>query len=407
MKYAIRNILSLLLGALLMAGCSKTKIIPDKDLERITREMFLVNAYATAQRIDTDSMDIYTPILQRYGYTQEDLFNTFANFQKRKSARLSDVIEASIASLEGLSSGYERKVRNLRYIDSLAKAACKEEILFVEQVKVTRMKDTARLRYSLPVRDYGEYEVSYTYYIDSLDKNNRLQSSQEIYDSKGGRNHLVRNNLVREKRTTYTTTLTPKEGSVRYELLLADYARREDEPNITFDSLRIVYFPPTEVALRRMDSTLRFRPQLYFNDTIRARGYLDAIIPRLPHDTVWVALDSIELAEAQTLRLRADSLSTVADKESEESDKLLQRGEKLRGAAAKKWYRNDSLREVAHRKNVAEAEALSLKADSLSRRATQLLIEATEVRERADSIDRVILGEPRENTTTTKETTKK
>lgn len=395
MKYAIRNITLLLLAALMTVGCSKTKVIPDSDLERIVREMFLVNSYATDQRVKTDSLDIYTPILERYGYTQDDLFNTFANFQKRKSARLSDVIEASIASLEGLSSGYERKVRNLRYIDSLAKAACMEEVLFVEQLSAKRMKDTARLKLSIPIRDEGEYVVSYTYYVDSLDQNHRLQSNHAVYDDKGVRNHLMRNNLTREKRTLYTTTITPKEGSERYELTLADYTRREEEPHITFDSLRIVYYPPVEEALARMDSTLRFRPLLLFNDTIRARGYLDAITPYLPHDTVWVALDSLELAWAEALRVEADSLKGVAEENNKEVEKLLKRGERLEGAAEKKWYRNDSLRRVAHAKNMVKVDSLRARADSILNSTTQLLEEADRVQTKADSIDVVILGVPR------------
>ena len=93
MKHVFRYIALLATVALVAVGCSKSKIIPDRELENITREMFLVNAYAKAQRVDTDSLDIYTPILNKYGYTQEDFFNTLANFQKRKSARLSDVVE--------------------------------------------------------------------------------------------------------------------------------------------------------------------------------------------------------------------------------------------------------------------------------------------------------------------------
>ena len=119
--------------------------------------MFLVNAYAKAQKLHTDSLDIYTPILNKYGYSQDDFFNTLANFQKRKSARLSDVIEGTIASLESMANGYEQKLRNLNYIDSLAKSMCTKEIKSVEKIRVRRMKDTTRLVLSIPIRDKGEY----------------------------------------------------------------------------------------------------------------------------------------------------------------------------------------------------------------------------------------------------------
>lgn len=400
MKHAFRYILLLLCGALLTVGCSKKHIIPDDDLERITREMFLANAYVANKNIKTDSLDIYTPILERYGYTHDDFFNTLANFQKRKSARYSDIVEAAIQNLEGLSTGYERKLRDLRYVDSLAKSMLRKEVLFVEKVEVTRFKDTARLRLTIPIVDEGEYVVSYNYYIDSLDKNHRLQSSHEVYTDKGVRNHLVRNNLTRLSRKSYGTTIYPRKGSSTYRLHLADYTRREDAPHILFDSIRVVYYPPVKVALAYMDSLMRFRPGIVTNDTIRARGYLDAKPPRLPHDTVWVAIDSIDLAEARLLRVDADSLSGSAEELAEEVEKLLAKSKELHSAAEKRWYRNDSLRAVAHAKNLVEAEKLTMKADSLTLVGDTLRQRAEVLSLRADSLETVVLGAPKEQTTT-------
>ena len=65
MKHAIVKIFFVVCGVVAMASCSRTTIIPDKDLERITREMFLVNAYANSEKVKTDSLDIYTPIFKR------------------------------------------------------------------------------------------------------------------------------------------------------------------------------------------------------------------------------------------------------------------------------------------------------------------------------------------------------
>lgn len=393
MKHAIK-ILLLVAVALLGASCGKTTIIPDDELTNITQEMFLVNAYAAKQKIDTDSIDIYSPILKRYGYNQEDFFNTLANFQKRKSARLSDIIESSIASLESLSEGLERKLRNLAYVDSLAKAECSKEVLWVEKIKVNGFKDTTKLHLTFPIIDRGEYVVSYNYLIDTLDKNLRLQSNHAIYDNQGRRLHLTRNNLQREVRKSYTSIIKPKAGAVEYRLTLADYTRREDEPHISFDSIRVVYLPPSEVALARMDSVLSFRPMLYTNDTIRAYGYLDARIPMLAHDTVWIALDSTELAEAKQLRHEADSLDGRAEEIVGEVEKLLSRSTRLQTKAQKEWYRNDSLRQVAHAKNLVKAEELRREADSLEGWSRSLTENASLRRLRADSIDIVIFGAP-------------
>lgn len=393
MKHAIVKIFVVVCGVVAMASCSRTTIIPDKDLERITREMFLVNAYANSEKVKTDSLDIYTPILERYGYTQDDFFNTLANFQKRKSARLGDVIEAAIASLERLADGYEQKLRDLKYIDSLAKAQCREEVFFVDKIVARKFRDTTKLQLTIPIHDSGEYILSYYYYIDSLDKNTRLQSNLEIYTKEGIRTYLSRPNLTREDTIFYSTTLRPKKGAEELRLTLADYTRREDAPHIRFDSIRVIYLPSSEVALAHMDSVLSFRPMLLFNDSIRVRGYFDAKPPRVAHDTLWLRIDSLDMVRAEGLRFGADSLDGEGEKLTKEVEKLLSRGEKLREMASKGRYRNDSLRQVAHQRNVAEADSLATVADSLRGAVEVLRGEALGLRTTADSIDIVLWGE--------------
>ena len=393
MKHAIVKIFVVVCGVVAMASCSRTTIIPDKDLERITREMFLVNAYANSEKVKTDSLDIYTPILERYGYTQDDFFNTLANFQKRKSARLGDVIEAAIASLERLADGYEQKLRDLKYIDSLAKAQCREEVFFVDKIVARKFRDTTKLQLTIPIHDSGEYILSYYYYIDSLDKNTRLQSNLEIYTKEGIRTYLSRPNLTREDTIFYSTTLRPKKGAEELRLTLADYTRREDAPHIRFDSIRVIYLPSSEVALAHMDSVLSFRPMLLFNDSIRVRGYFDAKPPCVAHDTLWLRIDSLDMVRAEGLRLGADSLDGEGEKLTKEVERLLSRGKKLREKAAKGRYRNDSLRQVAHLRNVAEADSLATVADSLRGAVEVLRGEALGLRSTADSIDIVLWGE--------------
>ena len=403
MKHAFYKIALFVVVALLLGGCSKRDIISDDDLKRITREMYLANAFADYEKMGTDSLDIYTPILARYGYSEQDFFNTLASFSKRKSARLSHIIEGAISSLEGLSEGYARKLRNLRYIDSLAKAECGYEVMFVEKISVKRMKDTARLHINIPVREEGEYVVTFNYLIDSLDKNLRLQTDHALYANDTLRTFINRASLIRENRESATMTIKPKKGDVEYRLTLADYAHREEEPHIFFDSLRIIYLPPTHEALAYMDSVLHFRPALLFNDSVRVRGYLDARAPMLPHDTVWLRIDSLDLARVAGLHAEADSLVGVGDKLTSESQKLLTRSEKLRSEAEKKWFRNDSLRQVAHEKNLVKAEALVGESDSLLALREQLLERAESERVVADSIEVVLWGEVK---TTKKESEK-
>ena len=123
------------------------------------------------------------------------------------------------------------------------------------------------------------------------------------------------------------------------------------------------------------------------------RGFLDARAPRLPHDTIWLCIDSLDLAQMESLHKSADSLTKESEKLVKEGEKLIARGEKLRTAAAKKWYRNDSLRNVAHLKNVAQADSLALVADSLKMASQHLLDEVLTKQNTSDSIEIVLWGE--------------
>ena len=56
-----------------MAACARHKIIPDDTLALIFHDAFLTNAYIENENIDTDTLNIYEPIFEKYGYTIEDV----------------------------------------------------------------------------------------------------------------------------------------------------------------------------------------------------------------------------------------------------------------------------------------------------------------------------------------------
>ena len=54
-------------------SCDGPKAIPDKDLVNIFHDAFLANAYISESKITEDSLLLYEPILERYGYNVEDM----------------------------------------------------------------------------------------------------------------------------------------------------------------------------------------------------------------------------------------------------------------------------------------------------------------------------------------------
>ena len=69
----MRKILVALALLTLTASCSSRKMIDDKTLATIFKEAYITNAFLGVRYMNLDSLQIYEPILDKYGYTPEDL----------------------------------------------------------------------------------------------------------------------------------------------------------------------------------------------------------------------------------------------------------------------------------------------------------------------------------------------
>ena len=75
-----RLLICLLALPMLFSACNKPKEIPDDKLIAIVGDLFLANAYWSstlmADSLRTDSVNIYAPIFERYGYRPKDFIHT-------------------------------------------------------------------------------------------------------------------------------------------------------------------------------------------------------------------------------------------------------------------------------------------------------------------------------------------
>ncbi len=246
MKLLFRSIL-VLLFALFAGACKRHTIIPDDELARIFHDAFLVNAYVDHEA-KLDSLNVYEPIFERYGYTTADVQYTIGNFSKRKSARLGDVVELAIDLLEEEGKYYDREVAILDTIDRVAERLQTRRVYSDSLIRVRSLKDTARLRIVLDVLP-GTYTVEMNYKIDSLDRNDRLRnkmwletqdsSSASVYSSM-----MWRNNEENFKRT-FRTDSTHR----RLHVNLGCFDGTPRQPSITVTGLRIEYTPETSAAV--------------------------------------------------------------------------------------------------------------------------------------------------------------
>jgi len=240
----------LLLGALFAAGCKHHTIIPDSKLALIFHDAFLANAYLQPKEAREDSLLVYEPIFERYGYTTEDVRYTIGNFSKRKSARLGDVVELAIAMLEQEGEVLNRTVAGLDTVNNIARRTSERMLRHDTLVRVTALKDTTLLRYVFDSVRPGDYRVRVRYLIDSLDENRslRMQGWMERHDSTKTGFYTLQ--YQREREADIDRIFTA-DSTVRS--LVIDFWRpvggKRKRPHVTLRDLKITYMLPTAEAV--------------------------------------------------------------------------------------------------------------------------------------------------------------
>ena len=240
--------------SLVVGGCKSHQIIPDDELALIFHDAFLANSYLDRGNPKRDSLLLYEPIFNRYGYTTEDVRYTMGNFSKRKSARLGDVVELAISMLEEEGERLDKVVADLDTVNQVARR--KTERLYYRDslVKVSRLRDTTRLKVVLDSIPMGDYRIESRYLVDSLDKNlsHRVQCWMERSDE--SRVGLVVAQLRRGGEQRFERMLTA-DSSVRR--LVIDFwpmlrNQKRKQPHITLYELTVTRILPEEEAVESL-----------------------------------------------------------------------------------------------------------------------------------------------------------
>lgn len=251
----MKHLFAIILIILAAVSCKELRTIPDDKLALIVQDIALVNAYAQRENINTDSLDIYTPVFDKYGYTMTDFRYTLTTFSKRKSMRVSDIINETTKLLEGDFNRYNNAVAALDSVDARSRRLYAEHIEIDSTIKVRRISDTSRLRISIPVKE-GRYMITYRYTLDSTDTNYGMRSSFILQDTGKVRRTVTTQWLSprNSKRVAINIDATPV--SRRMVLSLGGYSKNMQTPHLTIDSMKIIYLPPAADAVQRVTDSL-------------------------------------------------------------------------------------------------------------------------------------------------------
>lgn len=276
-------------------SCSNPKIIPDDELAEIFRDAYLTNTYTQNHRVlRLDSLNIYEPIFEKYGYTAEDVQFTIGNFAKRKNARMTDVVDKTIDMLSRKNNFYKRRVAIVDSIGQVARERYAAVVYADTMIEVRRIADTSRLRIEVPIDRPGTYDVSYYYFVDSDDNNHNLRVNHYLVDEQGGRSSSNSRRLKRVDKDRFTASFTADASHRKLVLDLNGYAEKEEltRPNLTIDTLVVTRYLPDRVA---RDSMAREIFDYRHIDTLAwpRRGWprVDSVVyVTLPDETFFGAL---------------------------------------------------------------------------------------------------------------------
>lgn len=253
------NILLLSAIGIALLGCNSPRVIPDKVLGQIFHDALLVNAYIKQERPhDRDSLNIYEPIFEQYGYTTEDLHYTLNNFARRKSANLGNVTNHMALLLERQSDELFLQVTKQDTIDAVALRRYGSVIYHDTTIVSKTEADSTRLQISIPSTQKGMYRITGSYTLDTKDKGigRRYTISWKRGDS-----------LIREATNSYL--MRGRKGSISTEVwlhdsdsladnLVIDFTRFNLKKNrikkalITIHELKVEYKPSKDDALERI-----------------------------------------------------------------------------------------------------------------------------------------------------------
>ena len=298
----MKRFIYILVSGLLLA-CSGYKIIPDEQLALIFHDAFLSNAYMQHRGMRPDSLNLYEPIFAKYGYTTADVQYTIGNFSKRKSARLSDVVEQAIKLLETEAEHLDREVSILDTIDNVARRTFRRTLYADSLVRVTRLRDTARLRFVFDSIRPGDYTIAFDYLIDSLDENTQLRASVWFERADDRRVNVSPTYLTRRRAAEYRREMKADTSMRRLVLDLYEIrSPKPKRPHMTVRNLRVVY--TTEIYTLSLHNALPISPD--------AAEAVDSLFLRQLNIKIFADDFCNPLPAPDRVALPADSLGTAA-----------------------------------------------------------------------------------------------
>lgn len=293
----MRRIITILIlsvvATLTLTDCNRRQTIPEDTLAEIFRDAYLTNAYLGNRFTDIDSLQIYEPILERYGYSQSDFLYTIGNFSRRKSAKLGLVLRDAEQQLTEQAERYEKLVVVLDTVRDVALRKYTRTIYSDTLINVRKHADTTQLYVVIEPVYVGEYNISYK---------SECGEDLERYERRGAIYFEGRDSSLQYSKSEYTLfednnirrTITADTVCRRLVIRMGytvSRKKRSPKPNVTIRDLEVRYMPTEEIAI---DSLFRdyVNINIFDDEFLFFADSLDGQQPLIATDSIAPVADS-------------------------------------------------------------------------------------------------------------------
>jgi hypothetical protein len=154
---------------IVFTACSGQKIIPEKTLINIIYEMYIVDAVLLthdSRSLYKDSLRIYEPVVERFGYSVDDLHRTLLKYTA-KDGKLQSVIDSVIKKVTSEQDIYRPVARIEKLSENMHVGA--DSISIVS-------KTVNKYNTEIILSEQGVYDISASYFFHKNDstKNPRM-----------------------------------------------------------------------------------------------------------------------------------------------------------------------------------------------------------------------------------------
>ncbi|MFI3294841.1 MAG: hypothetical protein R3Y19_02365 [Rikenellaceae bacterium] len=258
MKHTLLSLLTLLLFALAFSNCSSNKpqFIEETALKKIIRDAVITNAVLTQpSHVKVDTLDYYTVILERAGYTMEDLKYTITEMANRKSSPLENIFSQiyNEITVEAAEANYH--YLKMESFDSLVTDYVRDTIFQSDTTLFGKIESTG-FEFVYPSAAEGRYHISFTYLTHGGYSNGLRQMNLSFVDSDTSDTGLKTEKLTswihrsfKERQYTYNTNFT-KSGYDTLRFMLIESTNPPEKDSSWIKDIVITYMPEKELSRR-------------------------------------------------------------------------------------------------------------------------------------------------------------